>query len=1522
MLSDLSSKIDAASAEQQKSYANIMADQQSLKHSISQLKTLISSLPTHAIAQAAAASSGVDREESAASDTSAQPQMSENTLIETTNTAAPVRARLNPDVRLPVDDLVLPDMGRSSGNRGPGLGSGMSANYARAQQVRQQRGSSTDFVDPDLQADLAFAAANRHHAAGSGVYMPDSTDGSFVQTANNIAQMVAATDFSQLSQNQAPATIGEQMSQAQAAAAASASNAAAYGYGQNPAMSNQLHFADQSMAQAQGQGHPRRVIGGVAPKRSSGRDPRNPLGMGSYGVSSPKDNGANAEDVELPSVSADAANATDATNIDAGSELSSVQSSVQGSDLPADLTSAPAVDLTDNDEPEEVEIEPQSISQHSLEKAQAFAEAYAERKQLASQQDEPAAQDADESVDSSPEAAASEQAVSSVPEEEERTSGDISSAESQNSVAASSPASFATVLAGSTVLQSREDDLDAETQLHVEPVSSVASTPDNNLNDDFIDEEVAEIESDASDEDEGEPSRLNLAHLNGADDDERFDALQSLAANYQQQLSQSGSDELSAVADDTDAATEAPKDSAEPTAAATATSGSGANLTIDFAPDDAGQFKVTVANADTDSSEEEEQGELPRHVTDLEDEGLSFDIEMAIPSGNVSSADAVAAATAAQIAERPVAATVAQASGVGAKVPVVDMIFDEEYVRKQQREKPNGIDLKILDKAHSFIDAGVSLMELSARTGLSEEELRLLYDVDENGQIKDAAAIFEQMHREGNDLALDEITSREQEDDELSSGEDTVADSAEAEREPDDAQPEHEEQELAAALAAGERKNRRKSKSSKKRKRRSLSIRNTNPATALDQVEQQEIASMMEHKEDPFAHSTAASAEDEDMTFVDVELHDGAHDHSEEDSAERVERAELTESERPDSLPAAEHESVDDVSSEEHEAEHLAEVTAAARERQEQQAIAAKNSQLDRNLEAIDHLADSIIEKNRQKSGKQKQQAPEQDDVSAAASTDAVGAGASDAAEPEFLEAEPINNRYGEHGPRVRAGVQSYNQISHPVGLGSVDEDEPDFAGADASSAASAAAAGYQRISNSADAAKASSEIVKAMSDNLEINAPYVQQLRAGIADAIDQEDDNVTIAGVAATGGTVRSTHNNTPAMMSAGTAGVVTGWAQQQRQVRKPHSASAVQAAINTPSIDAVGRINTREVSAVGSDEDLVFSQAHANAQANAREITAAAQAGDPHALMAGRKRQSTGNGLFSMLSTPLNAAQNLAAQATSALRGAAKGKGAASSSTDSATTTTSSGEPQGRKGNRGADRVTLSAAATKAATKATTETTVNQSSAASAASANAESSPVRYKRESGVIDVPVPLETMAAGKMTVDMALAQMEQEKNPVESDDALAGANAALRQAQAALVAEAGGNTEADLGSASDRLLGRSDADVMVGETLDAAAFGSMREEQAYNDLMDEADYSEDTAQESTGTLSPEQLETLKSLQTGAAAAMSAPPLSSNFQPLPPPMPRRRRDPALDVLGTEPPRHFANLQARNAYGMRQ
>ena len=37
--------------------------------------------------------------------------------------------------------------------------------------------------------------------------------------------------------------------------------------------------------------------------------------------------------------------------------------------------------------------------------------------------------------------------------------------------------------------------------------------------------------------------------------------------------------------------------------------------------------------------------------------------------------------------------------------PVVDMIYDEDYVRKQKDEKPFGIDIATLDKAHAFIEA-------------------------------------------------------------------------------------------------------------------------------------------------------------------------------------------------------------------------------------------------------------------------------------------------------------------------------------------------------------------------------------------------------------------------------------------------------------------------------------------------------------------------------------------------------------------------------------------------------------------------------------------------------------------------------------------------------------------------------------------------------------------------------------------------------------------------------------------------
>lgn len=82
--------------------------------------------------------------------------------------------------------------------------------------------------------------------------------------------------------------------------------------------------------------------------------------------------------------------------------------------------------------------------------------------------------------------------------------------------------------------------------------------------------------------------------------------------------------------------------------------------------------------------------------------------------------------------------------GVLQKATVVDMIYDAEYVRKQKDQKPYGINIDTLDKAHTFIDAGVSLTEISAKTGLSEDELRLLYDVDEDGKVRNSGDMFKE----------------------------------------------------------------------------------------------------------------------------------------------------------------------------------------------------------------------------------------------------------------------------------------------------------------------------------------------------------------------------------------------------------------------------------------------------------------------------------------------------------------------------------------------------------------------------------------------------------------------------------------------------------------------------------------------------------------------------------------------------------------------------------------------------------
>ena len=155
-----------------------------------------------------------------------------------------------------------------------------------------------------------------------------------------------------------------------------------------------------------------------------------------------------------------------------------------------------------------------------------------------------------------------------------------------------------------------------------------------------------------------------------------------------------------------------------------------------------------------------------------------------------------------------------------APAPVVDMIYDHDYVQ-QQKERPNGINIDTLDKAKTFIEAGVSLTEISAKTGLSEDEIRLIYDVDADGKIKDHA---EQFNKEVAKLE-DEDTS-------------TKIEPAHA---PND------------DVMASEKKNVSKV---------ALSLDAASPASALDKDERQEIESMMQEINDPFLAEMKESAQE------------------------------------------------------------------------------------------------------------------------------------------------------------------------------------------------------------------------------------------------------------------------------------------------------------------------------------------------------------------------------------------------------------------------------------------------------------------------------------------------------------------------------------------------------------------------------------------------------------------------------------------------------------------------------------
>ena len=194
-------------------------------------------------------------------------------------------------------------------------------------------------------------------------------------------------------------------------------------------------------------------------------------------------------------------------------------------------------------------------------------------------------------------------------------------------------------------------------------------------------------------------------------------------------------------------------------------------------------------------------------------------------------------------------------SAVNKSAPVVDMIYDPDYVRKYQAEKPFGINVETLNKAHEFIVAGISLSELSAKTGLSEEELRLLYDVDAEGHIKESAdfAANGGLSVAGAAGLSDEELSGHSQQAQASFAEPEVKLWRQNLGEPSgDSLDAVQAQDAAGSLALND----------KGEDKRALSERvaERTPQSALDQAERATIATMMQDQPDPFAPVTAAVA--------------------------------------------------------------------------------------------------------------------------------------------------------------------------------------------------------------------------------------------------------------------------------------------------------------------------------------------------------------------------------------------------------------------------------------------------------------------------------------------------------------------------------------------------------------------------------------------------------------------------------------------------------------------------------------
>lgn len=269
--------------------------------------------------------------------------------------------------------------------------------------------------------------------------------------------------------------------------------------------------------------------------------------------------------------------------------------------------------------------------------------------------------------------------------------------------------------------------------------------------------------------------------------------------------------------------------------------------------------------------------------------------------------------------------------------PVVDMIYDHNYVQQQKDKRPNGISIDTLDKAKTFIEAGVSLTEISAKTGLSEDEIKLIYDVDENGKIKDTAAQFKKQAEDSEENILDTNVA----DDKDNNDSKNLSNKATSKKK-------------------GAKKNNKTSV------KQSPAVQDNNPSSALDKDERMVIESMMQEKHDPFSQEVAKELtqefdiQEDKSNSITVQSSDPipapvGEELSEEEAlaASLLSREMLEEGKIPELSQEADFKAAVEQNKLERE-------QALAQSIEETQVAAT----LDNNLDAIDRLANSIISEN------------------------------------------------------------------------------------------------------------------------------------------------------------------------------------------------------------------------------------------------------------------------------------------------------------------------------------------------------------------------------------------------------------------------------------------------------------------------------------------------------------------------------------------------------------------------------